>query len=504
LTPDIQAIGKEKIGAFLQKDKGLEEYRQVLKDILRTAPHTLSPPEEAILSRVGMIAGAPYDIYSAYTSADMEFPMVKLSDGKEYRMTQAAYTKYRASNSRDDRKVVFDEFWKAYMKDQNTFGVLLNAQVQRDWFYGKTRKYDSSMAAALDAGNIPVKVYTQLVDGINANLPALYRYLELRKKMLGLPELTYYDMYPSIIKDVDMPFTYQEASDLVVEALKPLGPEYINPLKQAFTNRWVDVYPTDGKRSGAYSNGAFYDGHPYVLLNFNGDYESVSTLAHELGHSMHSYFSNKNQAFPNSDYAIFVAEVASTFNEAMLNDYMVKKETDPYKKLFLLGSNLERARQTIFRQAMFAEFEMKIHDRVEKGETLTGADLTKLYLELLKKYYGADKGVTRIDDAYGIEWAYIPHFYYDFYVYQYSTGQIAATALSEKVLSGEKGAADRYLDFLKSGSSDYPIEVLKKAGVDLTTPEPMELAMKSFNRTMDEIETILKEIDTKTKQAKKS
>lgn len=497
LSPEILAVGKDKIAGFHAQEAGLAVYHHFLDDILRTADHTLSSPEEAILSRSGMISEAAYNAYSAYTSADMVYPTIKLSNGKDVHLTQAEYTKYRAVDNQADRKLVFDSFWKAYAQNQNTLGVLLNAQTQRDWFFAKTRKYNSSVELALDSSNIPLSIYTQLIADVNKNLGSLHRYLALRKKMLGLDTLHYYDTYPSIVKNVNIPYTYEESAKVMEESLKPLGEEYRQALQRAIAERWVDVYPNDGKRSGAYSSGSMYTGHPYLFLNHNDDYESASTLTHEMGHTIHSYFSSKYQPFPTSDYVIFLAEIASTFNEAMLNNYLVSKETDPDKRLFLLGNQLERVRQTIFRQAMFAEFELETHRRVEKGETLTGDDLSKLYLSLLKKYYGHDKGVCEIDDAYGVEWAYIPHFYYNFYVYQYSTGQVASTALAEKVISGDQGAVDRYLAFLKAGNSDYPIEVLKKAGVDLTTSEPFELAMRSFNRTMDQMDEILKQKQTK-------
>jgi oligoendopeptidase F len=497
LVPEIQSLGKERVENYLQQDKGLAIYDHYLTDALRVAQHTLSVPEEALLSRSTMMASAPYDVYSAYTNSDMDYPAVKLSDGAEVQLNAAGYSRYRSVDNREDRKKVFDSFWDAHKKYENTFGVLLNAQIGRDWFYGKSRKYDSSVAAALDSNNIPVNVYTQLVSDINQNVSSMYRYLNLRKKMLGVEKLAYYDMYPSIVKDVAMSYPYDQSTQLVLEAMKPLGNEYQQTLQQAFQNRWIDVYPTEGKRSGAYSNGGVYSLHPYVLLNHNDDYESLSTVAHELGHTMHSYFSNKSQPYPTADTTIFVAEVASTFNEILLNEYLISKEQDPNKKLFLLGNQLERFRQTVFRQAMFAEFEYETHKRVENGETLTGADFTKFYLELLRKYHGHDQGVCEIDERYGIEWSYIPHFYYNFYVYQYATGMVASTALAEKVMAGEKGAVDRYLTFLRSGGSRYPIDLLKSAGADMTTPEPFALAMKSFNRTMDRIETILKEMGSK-------
>lgn len=497
IVPEIQSLGSQKVQSDLKKEKGLAAYEHYLTDALRLAQHTLSVPEEALLSRSAMMASAPYDAYSAYTNSDMDYPTVKLSDGTDARLNAAGYSRYRSVDNREDRKKVFDAFWDAHKKYENTFGVLLNAQIGRDWFYAKSRKYYSSVAAALDSNNIPVSVYTQMISDVNQNLNSMYRYLNLRKKMLGVEKLAYYDMYPSIVKDVAMSYPYDQSTQLVLEALKPLGDEYQQALQQAFQNRWIDVYPTEGKRSGAYSNGSAYAIHPYVLLNHNDDYESLSTVAHELGHTMHSYFSNKTQPYPTADTPIFVAEVASTFNEILLNEYLISKEQDPNKKLFLLGNQLERFRQTVFRQAMFAEFEFETHKRVENGETLTGADFTKLYLQLLKKHHGHDQGVCEIDDRYGIEWSFIPHFYYNFYVYQYATGMVASTALAEKVMAGEKGSVDRYLTFLRSGGSRYPIDLLKSAGADMTTPEPFVLAMKSFNRTMDRIETILKEMESK-------
>lgn len=494
-TPEILTIGKEKIDAFASRESGLSVYKHFLDDTLRTAAHTLSPAEEAILSRTGMISDAAYNTYSVYTSADMKFPKVTLSDGTAVQLDQASYTKYRAVPNPADRKLVFDSFFGAFTANENTLGVLLNAQNNRDWFYAKSRKYDSSVEAALDAGNIPLKVYTELIADINKNLPSLHRYLALRKRMLGLDTLQYSDTYTPIVKNVDISYSYEDAVKLMEESLRPLGEEYEKAVADAVANRWLDVYPNEGKRNGAYSIGNMYTGHPYMLLNYNNDYESLSTLTHEMGHTLHSYFSSRYQPVSTSDYETFVAEVASTFNETLLNNDLVEKEKDPAKKLFLLGNQLERARTTIFRQAMFAEFELETHKRVEQREPLTGKELTELYLKLVRKYYGQDKGVCQVSDAYGVEWAYIPHFYYNFYVFQYATGQVASTALAEKVMTGDKAAIERYLNFLKAGNSDYPIEVLKTAGVDLTTSEPFELAMRSFNRTMDQIEQILTQMN---------
>ncbi|HEX9935299.1 MAG TPA: M3 family oligoendopeptidase, partial [bacterium] len=337
-------------------------------------------------------------------------------------------------------------------------------------------------------------VYRTLIRNVNDNLGSFHRYLALRKRMLGVDTLRYMDLYAPVVKGVDLQYTYSQAQKLVLEALKPLGKPYADAIRKAMNERWIDVYPTTGKCSSpsAYSTGDEYDVHPYILLNFNGLFNDVSTLAHELGHSMHSYFSNKTQPFPTANYSTFVAEVASTFNEALLIDKMLKEIRDDDVRLSLLMEYLDNIKGTVFRQTQFAEYELAIHEMAEKGRPLTGDVLTQIYGDILKKYYGHDKGLCRIDDYVNVEWAYIPHFYYNFYVYQYSTSFTASTALSEKVLTGEKGAVEKYLQFLSSGGSDYPIEILKKAGVDMTTPDPFQKTMQAMNRTMDEIEKILK------------
>ncbi len=493
ITPEIIAIGEDTLHEFLAENPGLHPYRLYLEDIIRTARHTLSEKEERILSRTGMLAGVAGSAYGIFTNSDMVFPTVILSDGTKLQLNQANYGKYRGKENRQDRELIFREFWKTFGHYENTFGALLYASVQQDWFYAVTRQYDSSVEAALDGDNIPVGVYTGLLENIHAHLPALHRYLALRKRMMGLDTLKYSDLYPSLVKGVDMEYPFDTACRYALAAVTPLGDEYVSPLKEALGSRWADVFPTNGKRSGAYSNGACYDVHPFVLLNHNDDYESLSTLSHEFGHAMHSWFSNSNQPYPTSDYSIFVAEVASTFNENLLNQHLLASTDDRDMKLFLLGHALERIRTTIFRQAMFAEFELKIHSIVESQNALTGEMLTEAYLDLARRYYGHKEGVCQVDEPYGVEWAFIPHFYYNFYVYQYATGMVAATALSEKVTGGEAGAADRYLEFLKSGCADYPIPILRKAGADLETPEPFELTMRVFHRTMDQIEALLEQ-----------
>ena len=493
IEPEIINIGGKKIEQFLKKDKGLQLYSLFLKRILREKKHILSVKEESLLAKTSMISGTPYQTYSILSYTELPFPEIKIN-GKAIKLNQSAYTKYRSIKDTDlRRKVIFPKFFETYQHFKNTFGTLLYAQVKNDWFYASSKKYPSCLNAALEPNEIPVDVYYRLVKEINKSLPLLHRYLKLRKKMLGLKELTYADLYTPIVKDVDVKYTYPESQHIIESALQKLGKEYHTYLHRAFTERWIDVYPNDGKRGGAYSSGDAYGVHPYILMNYNDDYESLSTLAHELGHSMHSMFSNTYQPYVYSHYKIFVAEVASTFNENMLNHYLLTHTKDRNMKIFLLGNLLESIRQTIFRQTMFAEFELEIHKRVEKGEALTGADLSKIYLKIVRKYYGHDKGICRVDDIYGIEWAYIPHFYYDFYVYQYATSLIASTHLAQKVIHGNHKDVEQYLGFLKAGCSDTPINILRKAGADLETDVPFQTTMKVFSDTMDEIERLLKE-----------
>ena len=372
-----------------------------------------------------------------------------------------------------------------------TYGSMMNAKMQGSTFYSKSHKYPSALAASLDNANIPTSVYMRLIEGVNRNLPTFHRYLKLRKRMMGLPDLHYYDLYAPLVASVDLKYSVEEAEHNILSALQPLGPEYAAGAKRAFAERWIDLYPSEGKTSGAYSSGDAYDVHPYMLLNYNGKYNDMSTLAHELGHTMHSYFSNKTQPYPMASYPIFVAEVASTFNEALLIDSMLKTIKDDQTKLSLLGNYLENIKGTVFRQTQFAEFELRAHDKADKGEPLTGEALTKLYAEIVKKYYGHDQGICVVDDYVANEWSFIPHFYNDYYVFQYATSFTASSALAEKVLSGDPGATKRYLTFISSGKSKYPIDLLKEAGVDMTTDEPLELTVHKMNQVMDEMEKLL-------------
>ena len=491
IEPELVKLDAETIKGFIDTESRLKVYQMYLLDLLRRKAHKLSEKEEKILAETGLMAEGPGSVYSIFSNAEMPYPQVTLSDGTETTLNKAEYAKHRSSTVRDDREKVFQAFWSTFEKFKQTFGVQLYGQLQTHTFYMRTRNYESCLHRALDRNNIPTDVYHSLISNVRDNLDSFHRYLRLKKRMLGVETLKYSDLYAPVVKDVDLDYTYDEAKALYLDAVKPLGRDYSRAAREAFEGRWVDVYPTPGKRAGAYSTGAAYDVHPYILLNYNGQYDDVSTLAHEMGHTLHSYYSNRRQPFPLANYSVFVAEVASTFNEALLIHKMLDNIKDDDARLSLLMNHLDGIKGTVFRQTQFAEFELRIHEKAEKREPLTGDTFTELYGEILKDYYGHNDGICQIDDLYAMEWAYIPHFYYDFYVYQYSTSFTAATALAEAVLSGEEGAVDRYLDFISAGGSDYPIEILKKAGVDMTTAEPFKKTMVAMNRTMDEIEAIL-------------
>ncbi len=491
IEPEILKIDRATIDAFTAKEARLKVYRLYLDDILRRRAHTLSDGEERILAGSAVVAGAPSDVFGILSNADFPYPTVTLHDGKSVKLDSAGFSLYRSGPDRADREKVMSTFFSSLGTFRGTFGATLNGQVQANVFYARTRKYNTALESALDPANVPTTVYQRLVDGVNKHLPTFHRYLGLRKRMMGVPELHYYDLYAPLVSSADRTYPADEAEGHVIAALKPLGDEYATAVKRAFGERWIDLYPSPGKRSGAYSNGGAYDVHPYILMNYNGKYNDVSTLAHELGHAMQSYFSNKTQPYPLAGYPIFVAEVASTFNEALLIDHMLKTITDDDERLSLLGSYLEGIKGTVFRQTQFAEFELRMHEMAENGAPLTGDALSKLYGDITRKYYGHDKGVAVVDDYVQHEWAFIPHFYLRYYVFQYATAFTASSALSEKVLAGDAAATARYLSFLGAGGSKYPIELLKEAGVDMTTEEPLELTMRKMNRVIDEMEKIL-------------
>ena len=492
MEPEILQIPKEKIEHFFQEKPELADFDMYIDNIQRLREHTLTEAEEKILASFGLISDVQGDVYDIFTNAEKPFPKVTLSSGEEIELTPASYTKYRTIENREDRAKVFDAFFNGYGEFKNTLGANFGGKLKRDWVYAKNRKYESALHAALNADNLPVSVYTTLIEQINNNLPTLHRALDLKKRMLAVEELHYYDLYVPLVKKVDMKFAIDDGQQVILSALKPLGNEYISTLEKAYNNRWIDYMPTTGKRSGAYSTGGAYDVHPYILMNWTDDYESVSTLAHELGHTMHSYFSNKTQPFAKADYATFVAEIASTVNETLLNNYAVQNAKSDDEKLYLLGSYLELLRTTIFRQTSFAEFEWEVHKKVEAGEPITGEDMCSIYDGIVKKYYGHDAGHCVVDDYIQYEWSYIPHFLgYNYYVFQYATSLIYGTAFVEKMLEQGQPAVDAYYKILKGGGSKYPTELIRDAGIDPMSPEPVTLTMQKMNKVMDQMEEIL-------------
>jgi oligoendopeptidase F len=489
--PEILKAGKGAVEALIASEPRLTVYRFYLSDIVRRQAHTLSDSEEKLLADAGPLGSGPSSTYNIFSNADFPYPTVTLSDGRAVKLDQAAFGDLRALPNRSDREKVMAAYFGSLAAFSRTYGTTMNAEVQKVSFYTKARKYPSSLEGSLDGANIPVSVYTRLIDGVNRHLPAFHRYLKLRQRMMGLDQLHYYDLYAPLVSSVKQQYTPEEAQKLVLGAVEPLGPEYASIIERAFKNRWIDLLPSEGKASGAYSSGGAYDVHPYMLINFNGKYTDVSTLAHELGHTMQSYFSNKTQPYPMAGYPIFVAEVASTFNESLLNNYMLKQIKDDDARLSLLGNYLENIKGTVFRQTQFAEFELRMHEMAQKGEPITGESLAKLYMGITRRYYGHDQKICIVDDYVAHEWSYIPHFYRDFYVFQYATSFTASEALAAKVKAGDAGATKRYLAFLNAGGSKYPIDLLKDAGVDMTTDEPLDLTVRTMNSVMDEMEKIL-------------
>ncbi len=489
-APQILHIGKDRIARFLAQEPALAIYRFPLDQILRQAPHTLDDEGEALVARFGLMNDTGQTAYSILTNADIPWPKIKLSTGEEVTLDNSAYTKYREVQNRDDRKAVMDAFFGAFKTYERTIGVDLYSQLKQDTVYSKVRKYPDSITSALDRNDIPVAVFDTLIAQTNANLPTLYRYFRLRTRLLGVPQLHYYDIYPPLVKG-DFRIPYAEGRRLVLEAVAPLGNDYVAALTYGLDHRWMDVYPRPRKQSGAHMDPYAYDVHPYVLMNYNDDYDSVTTIAHEWGHAMHSYLADKAQPFVTANYTTFIAEIASTFNEELLLQHVLKTAKTDDERLYYLGSALEQLRGTFFRQAMFAEFERTIHARVDNGEPMSGETLTRTYCEVLKRYHGAQEGVVDIDDAYCVEWAYIPHFYNPFYVYQYATSIAASSLFAKRVEAREPGALDRYLNLLKAGGSNYPYELVKTAGVDLATPAPYQALVARMNSIMDEVEAIL-------------
>lgn len=491
MVPEILSIEESKLKGFIEENQDLKLYEHALDEINRERPHVLTADQEAILAQASEALGASSNTFGMLNNADLEFPSIKDEEGNETEVTHGRYIRFLESEDRRVRRDAFKAVYETYGKFKNTFASTISGTVKKDNFYATVRKYKSAREAALSNNNIPEEVYDQLVSTVNDHLHLLQRYVELRKKVLKLDEVHMYDLYTPLVKESKMDVTYEEAKEHILKGLAPLGEEYSSILKEGFENRWVDVHENKGKRSGAYSSGA-YGTNPYILMNWQDNVNDMFTLAHEFGHSVHSYYTRKNQPYPYGDYSIFVAEVASTTNEALLNEYMLNTIEDKKKRLYLLNHYLEGFRGTVFRQTMFAEFEHQIHTKAQEGEPLTPELLTNLYYELNKKYFG--EHIT-VDEEIGLEWSRIPHFYYNYYVYQYATGFSAAASLSKQILEEGQPAVERYIEFLKSGSSDYPIEVLKKAGVDMTSSKPIEEACKVFEEKLGELEELLNSVE---------
>jgi len=499
MRPDILALGADRFAAYLQAEPGLAPYRFGVESILREREHVLPGDQQRIASLTGLFSGVPADAAGMLNNVELPRAEVTLADGTKVLLDQAAYQRLRGSREAADRGRVMRSFWENQKKFENTLAILQDGAVKSHFFNARIRNHPDCLSARLFAEDISPEVYHQLIRQVHAFLPALHRYLALKQRLLGLPEFRYEDVYAQSARAVEKTFPFAEARRLISEALKPLGPEYAGALRRAFEERWMDLYPNRGKESGAYSGGV-YGVHPYIKLNYNGDYDAVATTAHELGHALHSYFSDKTQPFPTADYTTFLAEIASTFNEHLLMHHLLKKEKDDLFKLYILDNYLDGFRGTLFRQTLFAEFELAMHQRVEAGQTLTADWLNATYLELTRKYYGHEKGVCRVDEYIQSEWSGIPHFYLDYYVFQYSTGLIASMALSDRVAKGDAGARDRYLELLKAGGSDYPLNILKRAGVDMSRPEPYVAALKRFDSLVGEMETIAARLQKRRKR----
>lgn len=490
MSPELLAADPELLKGYIKKESRLKPFEFFILDLLSKREHRGSEEVEQVIAQASLMSNNASNIFSTFYNADFPFPVVEI-EGKEVKLNPSNFSLHRASEDRDVRKKVFEAFLGKMNEFQRTFGVQLYGNLQKDLFYSKVRNYDNTLESALDAGNIPTSVYNNLVENVNANLETFHRYLNLRKRMLGVDQLHYYDLYAPLVGDVDLKYEVPEAQKHILASLKPLGEDYVEVVDRAFNERWIDMYPNEGKRSGAYSNGSGYDVHPYILMNYNGEYNDVSTLTHELGHTMHSYLTNQKQHFANSNYSIFVAEVASTVNEALLNDYLLNQIEDDQIRLAILGNYLEGAKGTLFRQTQFAEFELIIHRLVENGEPLTGERFNQLYLDLTRKYYGHDKGICIVDENIQSEWSFIPHFYYNYYVYQYATSFTASQAIAEKILANNQVALDKYLNFLAAGSTKYPVDLLIDAGVDMNGNEPFDLTMNRINDVIEEMEQIL-------------
>lgn len=487
-TPEILGISHEKMEEFYVQLPPLERYRRYLTNLRRMRAHTLSAREETLLAVAGEMAGSPDSIYGAFMDADIQFPDAVDADGNRHPLTQGTFVLLQKSPDRILRRDAYEKFYDGFLSYKNTCAAILNAQNKQLKFFAEARNYESAFERSLDRNNVPTGVYDRLIEAVHENLPQMHRYIRLRKKIMGLEDLHFYDLYTPLVADADQKIPYDQAKQTIYEAMAPLGEDYRGILKEGFDNRWIDVYQNVGKRSGAYSAGAMV--HPYVLMNYTGTLNSQFTLAHEMGHAIHSYLSNRHQNPLDAGYVIFVAEVASNCNEALLMHHLLSKTTDRRRKAYLINHHLEAFRGSIFRQTMFAEFERNIGQWVRQGRTLTAEILSEEYRRLNVLYYG---DAVEVDHRIAMEWARIPHFYYNYYVYQYATGFAAAAALCRRILKEGEAAVQDYLNFLSSGCSKSPIDLLKGAGVDMTSAEPVNQALELFGELMDQLEALLEE-----------
>ncbi len=489
IKPELLSIPEEKLFKMLDEIEELKIYKHVFDDIIRSKAHTLSKDKEELLALAGELSLTPYNTYSMLTNAELKFPTILDSNNNEIELSHGRFTAAIYSADRDFRQRSYKGYLTTFKNFTNTFSVLLNGNLKANIFNAKARNYLSAREASLNKNNIPLSVYDNLIESANNNLKPLHRWASLKKKLLKLDNLHPYDVYVTLFNSAnEKKYSFEEGKSIVISALKILGPKYISDIEKAFDSRWIDVFETQAKRSGAYSSGTTFGVHPYVLLNWSGLLNDVFTLAHEMGHNMHSYYTGKTQPFPYANYSIFLAEVASTFNESLLLDYLIENAATKEERLSLLEKYLNNITATFYRQTMFAEFEMMIYDKSERGEALTSESLSKMFGDIYQKYWGKDMVV---DEEESYTWSRIPHFYYNFYVYQYSTGFAASEILAKKIKTGGKEALDKYMNFLRSGSSDYPINILKNAGVDMKMPEPIKATSDKMEQIINEIEAII-------------
>lgn len=492
VQPEILRVGREVIEAYVSEDPRLEPFAFQLDNALRNAPHTLGDEAEETLAYFSQTIAAPNRIYSLVANSDIPWPTITLSNGEDALIDSQGYSRWRRSENRDDRKLVFDTFWGKWLEYRNSVGAVLNSHIQTQVSLAKARNYDSVLQRELFQDNLPEAVYRTLVSEVNAALPTLHRYFRLRAEMLGIDQMQYYDIYPPLVS-LDKTFDIETSKTITLEAMAVLGDDWVEMQREALAQRWMHVYPQRGKRSGAYMNPSVYDEHPYILLNHNDDYASLSTFAHEWGHAMHTLYAKQSQPFETANYAIFLAEIPSTSLELILQDYMSSNTDSLEEKLFYLGTGLEGMRSTFFRQTMFAEFELALYEAAERGEALSGERISGIYGDILRRYHGHDDGVVVIDEPYTNEWLFIPHFYYNMYVFQYATSQTAGTALYAKIKEQGRAGVDNFKNLLRAGGSDYPYKLLKNAGVDLADPAPYRAAVAKMNAIMDEMERLLAE-----------